>query len=86
MLNSSGCIPWGMVLVFLNDFLSNEGGFSVQTATAVVFSFAVGIAMFYVYVMYIFMWLVVQEGSSDSYWAAGLDSDYTTATRAYSVC
>ena len=31
-----------MVLVFLNDFLSNEGGFSVQIATAVVFSFAVG--------------------------------------------
>jgi hypothetical protein len=42
VLNESGCIPWGMVLVFLNDFLSNEGGFSVQIATAVVFSFAVG--------------------------------------------
>lgn len=30
-----GCLPWGMLLTFLNDFLSQDKGLKVQTATAV---------------------------------------------------
>lgn len=37
-----GCLPWGMVLVFLNDFFSNEGRLSVQAATALLATFSIG--------------------------------------------
>ena len=30
-----GCIPWGMILTYLNDYLSQNKGLSVQGATAV---------------------------------------------------
>ena len=30
-----GCIPWGMLLTFLNDYLAQEKGLSVQGATTV---------------------------------------------------
>jgi translation initiation factor 4G len=35
-------IPWGVVLVFLNDYLSQEKGFSVPEATVMVMLFGVG--------------------------------------------
>lgn len=30
-----GCLPWGMLLTFLNDYLSQNKGLTVPTATAV---------------------------------------------------
>jgi MFS family permease len=38
-------LPWGIVFVFLNDFLSQEKGFSVQQATFLVMLFGVGCAI-----------------------------------------
>ena len=38
-------LPWGIVFVFLNDFLSQEKGFSVQQATFLVMIFGVGCAI-----------------------------------------
>lgn len=38
-------LPWGMVFVFLNDYLSQEKGFSVPDATFLVLIFGVGCAM-----------------------------------------
>lgn len=42
-----GCLPWGMLLTFLNDFLSQNKGLSVPTATAIIlvvgFGGAVGV-------------------------------------------
>ena len=37
-----GCIPWGVIIVFLNDFLHADVGLSVQQATAVLTAFTVG--------------------------------------------
>ena len=37
-----GCIPWGIVNTFLNDYLSQDCGMSVQTATATILVFGVG--------------------------------------------
>lgn len=37
-------LPWGIVFVFLNDYLSQEKGFSVQEATFLVMLFGVGCA------------------------------------------
>lgn len=37
-----GCLPWGMLYVFMNDFLSEEKEMSVQHATAVMTCFSVG--------------------------------------------
>lgn len=37
-----GCLPWGMIIVFLNDFLSNDKGMSVEAATAVLTCFGIG--------------------------------------------
>eukprot|EP01038_Epipyxis_sp_PR26KG_P009500 gene9500-12798_t len=37
-----GCLPWGMIFTFLNDFFSNEGKMSVQQATMTLTMFAVG--------------------------------------------
>ena len=30
-----GCLPWGMLLVYFNDFLAQQKGFSVPAATLV---------------------------------------------------
>lgn len=38
-------LPWGIVFVFLNDYLSQEKGFSVQEATFMVMLFGVGCAI-----------------------------------------
>ncbi|VEU33658.1 unnamed protein product [Pseudo-nitzschia multistriata] len=38
-------LPWGIVFVFLNDYLSQEKGFSVQEATFLVMLFGVGCAI-----------------------------------------
>jgi translation initiation factor 4G len=38
-------LPWGIVFVFLNDYLSQEKGFSVPDATFVVMLFGVGCAI-----------------------------------------
>ncbi|KAL3935031.1 MAG: hypothetical protein SGBAC_009367 [Bacillariaceae sp.] len=38
-------LPWGIIFVFLNDFLSQEKGFSVPDATMLVMLFGVGCAI-----------------------------------------
>jgi predicted MFS family arabinose efflux permease len=40
-----GSLPWGIVFVFLNDFLSQEKGFSVPDATFMVMLFGIGCAI-----------------------------------------
>lgn len=37
-----GCIPWGIFYVYLNDFLSEDRGFTVEQATAIVTCFGIG--------------------------------------------
>ena len=37
-----GCLPWGLVAVFMNDYLSDDCGLSVETATLVVSMFGIG--------------------------------------------
>lgn len=37
-----GCVTWGIINVFLNDFLSEDRGFSVQMATTTLMFFSVG--------------------------------------------
>ena len=37
-----GCLPWGMIYVFLNDYFSTDRGMSVQEATAALTMFGVG--------------------------------------------
>ena len=37
-----GCIPWGIINVFLNDYLSEDRGFSVQMATTILMCFSAG--------------------------------------------
>ena len=37
-----GCIPWGIIIVFLNDFLHADLGLSVARATTVLSAFTVG--------------------------------------------
>jgi MFS family permease len=40
-----GCIPWGIINVFLNDYLSEDLGFTVETATTTLMLFSLGYAM-----------------------------------------
>ncbi|RMZ55585.1 hypothetical protein APUTEX25_000168 [Auxenochlorella protothecoides] len=40
-----GCIPWGMLLTFLNDFLAQERRLSVQAATTVLLCIGIGGAL-----------------------------------------
>lgn len=40
-----GCIPWGVINVFLNDYLSEDRGFSVQAATTILMLFSFGYAL-----------------------------------------
>lgn len=40
-----GCIPWGIINVFLNDYLSEDRGFSIQIATTVLMFFSIGYAL-----------------------------------------
>jgi MFS family permease len=37
-----GCLPWGMICVFLNDYFSENRGMTVQAATAVLTTFSTG--------------------------------------------
>lgn len=37
-----GCLPWGMIYVFLNDYLSEDRHMTVQAATAVLTCFGIG--------------------------------------------
>ena len=37
-----GCLPWGMIIVFLNDYFSSEGGLSVEAATGLMTLFSIG--------------------------------------------
>lgn len=37
-----GCLPWGMIYVFLNDYFSEDRGMTVQNATATLTGFGVG--------------------------------------------
>lgn len=40
-----GCIPWGVMFAFFNDFLHDDKGLSVETATGVTLWFGVGAAV-----------------------------------------
>ncbi|KAL3906905.1 MAG: hypothetical protein SGILL_009088 [Bacillariaceae sp.] len=40
-----GCIPWGIINVFLNDYLSEDRGFTVETATTTLMLFSLGYAL-----------------------------------------
>jgi predicted MFS family arabinose efflux permease len=40
-----GCVPWGIINTFLNDYLSENRGFSVQGATAILMCFSTGVAL-----------------------------------------
>jgi MFS family permease len=40
-----GCIPWGIINVFLNDYLSENRGFTVETATTTLMLFSLGYAL-----------------------------------------
>lgn len=40
-----GTIPWGVIFVYLNDFLAQEKGLSVEKATALVGAFGIGAAI-----------------------------------------
>lgn len=40
-----GCVPWGIINVFLNDYLSEDRGFSVQAATTILVCFSVGYSL-----------------------------------------
>ena len=40
-----GCIPWGVFFIYLNDFLAQEKGFSVEVATLVVMGMGVAIIL-----------------------------------------
>ena len=37
-----GCLPWGLVYVFLNDYLSNDCGLTIEAATLIITLFGVG--------------------------------------------
>eukprot|EP00980_Cylindrotheca_fusiformis_P025145 scaffold13202_cov126-Cylindrotheca_fusiformis.AAC.2 len=37
-----GCVPWGVINVYLNDYLSEDRGFSVEMATTVLMCFGIG--------------------------------------------
>jgi hypothetical protein len=37
-----GCVPWGIFYVYLNDYLSENKGFSVEEATVIVTMFGLG--------------------------------------------
>lgn len=37
-----GCLPWGAMQTYLNDYLSQDKGLGVQQATAVLLAFGVG--------------------------------------------
>mmetsp|Transcript_27277 Transcript_27277/g.31774 ORF Transcript_27277/g.31774 Transcript_27277/m.31774 type:complete len:633 (+) Transcript_27277:132-2030(+) len=37
-----GCVPWGIVNTFLNDYLSEDCGLSVQSATGIILFFGLG--------------------------------------------
>jgi MFS family permease len=40
-----GCVPWGILNVYLNDYLSEDRGFSIEMATTVLMCFGVGNAL-----------------------------------------
>ena len=40
-----GCVPWGIINTFLNDYLSENRGFSVQGATTILMCFSTGVAL-----------------------------------------
>jgi hypothetical protein len=37
-----GCVPWGMIYVFMNDYFSTERGMTIQAATGLLTCFGVG--------------------------------------------
>ena len=37
-----GCLPWGMLLTFLNDYLAQDKGLTVATATTIVLAVGIG--------------------------------------------
>jgi MFS family permease len=40
-----GCIPWGILNVYLNDYLSEDRGFSIEMATTTLMCFGIGNAL-----------------------------------------
>ena len=37
-----GCLPWGMILTYLNDYLAQNRGLSVQSATGMLLALGLG--------------------------------------------
>eukprot|EP00667_Euglena_gracilis_P011703 EG_transcript_11969 len=37
-----GCVPWGVIVAYLNDYMAQDKGLSVQSATVVLATFGVG--------------------------------------------
>jgi MFS family permease len=52
-----GCVPWGMLMVFMNDYFSNEGGLTVQKATTILTIFSVGTLVGQLFGGWIGQWL-----------------------------
>lgn len=42
MQGATGCVPWGILNVYLTDYLSEDRGFSVQVATSILLCFGFG--------------------------------------------
>mmetsp|Transcript_43633 Transcript_43633/g.105803 ORF Transcript_43633/g.105803 Transcript_43633/m.105803 type:complete len:838 (-) Transcript_43633:170-2683(-) len=40
-----GCVPWGIINVFLNDYLSEDRGFTVEMATTTLMLFSLGYSL-----------------------------------------
>uniref|UniRef100_A0A7S3EHS3 Major facilitator superfamily (MFS) profile domain-containing protein n=1 Tax=Rhodosorus marinus TaxID=101924 RepID=A0A7S3EHS3_9RHOD len=40
-----GCVPWGIITAYLNDYLAQEGGLEVLNATYVIMLFSIGAAL-----------------------------------------
>jgi len=40
-----GCVPWGIISAYLNDYLAQEGGLEVLNATYVIMLFGIGAAL-----------------------------------------
>lgn len=40
-----GCLPWGVMQTYINDYLHQQKGLSVELATTVILAFGVGCAV-----------------------------------------
>ena len=42
-----GCIPWGIVNTYLNDYFSQEKNMSIEAATTLILFFGIGCVFLY---------------------------------------